>query len=53
MSGDYVTLKIPKELARLIDKYVEESGAGYRSRAEFTKEAIREKIFNNQNNHTR
>ena len=50
MGEDYVTLKIPRELAELIDKLIEESRLGYRSRAEFTKEAIREKIFNSNAN---
>jgi len=38
----YVTIKIPKELAREIDKFIEESkNLGYRSRAELVKDAVR------------
>ena len=38
----YVTVKIPKELAREIDEFIEESkNLGYISRAELVKEAVR------------
>lgn len=40
----YVTLKIPAKLAELIDKCIKETRAGYRSRAEFVKEAVRDKL---------
>jgi len=40
----YVTIKIPKELADLIDKVIESKRFGYRSRAEFINEAIRQKL---------
>lgn len=42
--GDYATIKIPEELAELIDKVIESRRFGYRSRAEFVAEAIREKL---------
>ncbi|BBL45986.1 ribbon-helix-helix domain-containing protein [Metallosphaera sedula] len=41
---EYVTIKIPSELAELIDKVIESKRYGYRSRAEFVNEAIREKL---------
>jgi metal-responsive CopG/Arc/MetJ family transcriptional regulator len=38
----YVTVKIPKELAREIDEFIEESkNLGYISRAELVKDAVR------------
>ena len=42
-SEDYATLKIPKELADEIDKIV--GLMGFRSRAEFVKEAIRKLLM--------
>jgi len=52
----YVTIKIPKELAREIDEFIEESkNLGYISRAELVKDAVRRlldqeksKILNNR-----
>jgi len=41
---DYVTVKIPRELAEYIDKIVKSKRYGYRSRAEFVIEAVREKL---------
>jgi metal-responsive CopG/Arc/MetJ family transcriptional regulator len=40
----YVNVKIPEELAKEIDNIVEKELLGYRSRAEFIMEAIREKL---------
>ena len=40
MSNDYVTVKIPKELAEAIDKIV--GSYGFRSRSEVIKEALRD-----------
>jgi len=40
----YVNVKVPEELAREIDKLVDRKVLGYRSRAEFIIEAIREKL---------
>ncbi len=43
---DYVTLKIPPELAKEIDEIIKNHPElGYRSRAEFVKEAIRKHIL--------
>ena len=45
MSKDYVTLKIPQELITAIDEIIKKHPElGYRSRAEFVKEAIRNHI---------
>jgi metal-responsive CopG/Arc/MetJ family transcriptional regulator len=41
---DYVGIKIPKELAHQIDAVIDSKGGGYSSRAEFVKEAIRQKL---------
>jgi len=46
VSETYVTLKIPKELANTIDEIIKSRKAfGYKSRAEFVKEAIRTKLI--------
>ncbi|MDO8528362.1 MAG: ribbon-helix-helix domain-containing protein [Nanoarchaeota archaeon] len=37
----YVNISITEDLAKMIDKYMEKSKEGYRSRAEFISEAIR------------
>ena len=39
--GKYTSVKIPKELAESIDRYVEASKLGYHSRTNFILEAIR------------
>jgi metal-responsive CopG/Arc/MetJ family transcriptional regulator len=41
---NYVTVRIPKELAGEIDKIIESGMLGYRSRAEMVNEAIRRRI---------
>jgi len=41
----YVNVKIPVELSEEIDKLIEKKVLGYRSRAEFVAEAIREKLI--------
>jgi len=41
----YVNVKIPVELADEIDKILERKLLGYRSRAEFVAEAIRDKLI--------
>jgi metal-responsive CopG/Arc/MetJ family transcriptional regulator len=40
----YHGVRIPDDLIREIDKIIEQSPWGYKSRSEFVKEAIREKI---------
>ncbi len=40
----YVNIKVPEALAKDIDKLVQKKTLGYRSRAEFVIEAIREKL---------
>lgn len=44
MRKNYVNVSIPSELVYLVDKIWNKSKKGYRSRAEFVLEAIREKI---------
>jgi len=44
----YTSIKIPKELADQIDDLISSTGEGYSSRAEFVKEAVREKIRANR-----
>lgn len=45
MAKRYVNVKIPVELADEIDKILERRLLGYRSRAEFVAEAIRDKLI--------
>ena len=40
----YVNVKLPVELADEIDRVVEKKLLGYRSRAEFVSEAVRDKL---------
>jgi len=44
MPKEYVTVRIPKDLANKIDEVIETIARGYTSRAEFIKEAVRQKI---------
>lgn len=44
MRKNYVNVSIPSELVNLIDGIWKKSKKGYRSRAEFILESIREKI---------
>ena len=39
--ADYVTVKLPKGLADLIDEVIESGRFGYRTRGEFVSEAVR------------
>ncbi|MEM2342359.1 MAG: ribbon-helix-helix domain-containing protein [Candidatus Bathyarchaeia archaeon] len=41
----YISVKIPKELMDEIDKIVSSGILGYRSRMEFIKDAVRDKIL--------
>jgi metal-responsive CopG/Arc/MetJ family transcriptional regulator len=41
----YVNVKIPIELADEVDKVLEKKLLGYRSRAEFVAEAVRDKLI--------
>lgn len=41
MRAKYVNVSIPEELAKEIDKFIEKSKYGYRSRAEVVIEAVR------------
>ncbi|MCW4011128.1 MAG: ribbon-helix-helix domain-containing protein [Candidatus Bathyarchaeota archaeon] len=45
MPKRYVNVKIPVELADEVDKILEKKVLGYRSRAEFVAEAIRDKLI--------
>jgi metal-responsive CopG/Arc/MetJ family transcriptional regulator len=44
IKDDYVTVKVPRELADEIDRIIESGTLGYRSRAEMVNEAIRRRI---------
>jgi len=44
MRKNYVNVSIPSEFIKLIDKAWKKSPKGYRSRAEFVLESLREKI---------
>jgi metal-responsive CopG/Arc/MetJ family transcriptional regulator len=41
----YVNVKLPVELADEVDKVIEKKVLGYRSRAEFISEAVRDKLI--------
>jgi Predicted transcriptional regulators containing the CopG/Arc/MetJ DNA-binding domain and a metal-binding domain len=41
----YVNVKIPIELAEEVDKIIEKKTLGYRSRAEFIAESVRQKLI--------
>lgn len=41
---NYVTVKIPKELANQIDDYIKNSKLGYRNRTELIIEIVRDKV---------
>ncbi len=45
MPKTYVNVKLPVELADEVDKVLEKKILGYRSRAEFVAEAVREKLI--------
>ena len=45
MPKRYVNVKIPVELADEVDKILDKKLLGYRSRAEFVAEAIRDKLI--------
>jgi len=49
MRKNYVNVSIPSELVYELDKVWKKSKKGYRSRAEFVLEAIREKISKETN----
>jgi metal-responsive CopG/Arc/MetJ family transcriptional regulator len=40
----YVNVKLPVELADEVDKVIEKKVLGYRSRAEFVAESVRDKL---------
>jgi metal-responsive CopG/Arc/MetJ family transcriptional regulator len=42
--GKFVSVSIPEELIREIDKVLEKSKFGYESRPEFIKEAVRRRL---------
>jgi metal-responsive CopG/Arc/MetJ family transcriptional regulator len=44
VNKDYAGINIPIELAKKIDKIIDSKKYGYKKRAEFVKEAIREKL---------
>ena len=44
MADGYINISIPKELIKKVDNLIEKGEYGYTSRAEFIKEAIREKL---------
>ena len=48
MRKKYTNIGIPKELAEEIDILIKKLNQGFRSRAEFVTEAIRQKIENNR-----
>ncbi len=45
MPKQYANIKIPIELANEVDKILEKKLLGYRSRAEFVAEAVRDKLI--------
>jgi len=47
---EYITVRLTKAVGSQIDDVLENTNLGYRSRAEFVTEAIRDKILNLKNN---
>jgi len=45
MPKRYVNVKLPVELGDEVDKFLEKKFLGYRSRAEFVAEAVRDKLI--------
>ena len=45
MPKQYVNVKIPVEVAGEVDKILDKKLLGYRSRAEFVSEAVRDKLI--------
>lgn len=45
MRKRYVNIPLPDELAKQIDEIMETIGLGYKTKSEFIKEAVREKIM--------
>lgn len=41
----YVNIPLPEELAKQIDKVIETAELGYKTKSEFIKEAVREKLI--------
>jgi len=46
--SNYTTIKIPKDLAESIDRYIDSTEIGYRNRTEFVVEATRGKLISIQ-----
>ena len=44
MKAKYVNISITEDLAKKIDEHLEKAKEGYRSRAEFISEAIRQRL---------
>ena len=49
MRKKYINIPIPEELAQQINLLMEESGLGYKTKSEFIKEAIIEKLIKLKN----
>jgi len=45
MVTEYITVRIPKDVGNQIDNLLDTAKLGYSSRAEFVKDAIRDKIL--------
>ena len=41
----YVNIPLPEELAKQIEKIIQEANMGYKTKTEFIKEAVREKLI--------
>jgi metal-responsive CopG/Arc/MetJ family transcriptional regulator len=46
----YITVKLPQDVGQQIDDLIKRTKLGYSSRAEFVKDAIRDKILNIKEN---
>jgi len=44
LASEYITVRLPKELIEEIDEIIKDRKKGYKTRAEFVKEAVRDKL---------
>lgn len=43
--NEYINIPLPEELAKQIEKIIQEANIGYKTKTEFIKEAMREKLI--------
>lgn len=43
--SEYINIPLPKELAKQIEEVIQKANMGYKTKTEFIKEAVREKLM--------